>query len=1138
MKRTPSGLRLSASDLSNHLACRHCTGLDIDVASGKLAAPTWNSPDTQILRDIGIAHENDYVQSLVVQGLEVVNLRDIGNDDGVVSATLLAMKRGADVIVQAALGNDRWFGRADILRKVERQSQLGSWSYEVYDCKLSRETKATTILQLSLYSHLLEAAQGLLPDFMYVVVPGEHIKSEKFRVPDYSSYYRLIKARLEQVTEASGNAPSTYPEPTAHCEVCRWNVDCDRRRRADDHLSLVAGISKLQRKQFEQWNARTVSELAVFPLPIRERPKHGSRDGYARVREQARVQVAGRQSANPVYEVLPLSTTHGFALLPEPSPGDMFFDLEGDPFTGLSGIEYLFGVALVDTEAPQYQFSWALSPAEEKGAFEWFIDLAIERWKRYPEMHIYHFTPYEPSAMKRLMGRYATREDQIDSMLRGRLFVDLHTVLRRSIRASVEHYSLKALEKFHQYRRRVPLQHAAEAMRVVRHGLEANRSSQVVDEVRDTIVLYNADDCLSTKSLRDWLEVERLKFIDSGQQIDRPVIPSAIPSAALTDRLARAATLVEGLTRGIPEDPALRSEEQSAQWLLGALLDWHRREFKVDCWDYFRLRELTEDELLDERSALAGLIFVETLDVVRGIPRDRYSYEKQETDVRAGDSLNQGDVEIGEVLSIDKVSRMIDIKKKKKTANLHPAAVFVDKRGPRDGVLADSLLRLATWVEQNGLNAAGPYRAARALLLRQPPCLRDGGSLPPEAGESTVDTAKRVGMLLHESVLPIQGPPGTGKTYTAARMICELVRNGKKVGITATSHKVIRKLLDDVLIAATEYGIENIRSIQKVREIPAQAAPGVTFCTDNQDPLAALSADTPIAAGTAWMWSREDYFEAVDVLFIDEAGQMSLANVLAVAQAAKSVVLLGDPQQLDQPIKGSHPDGAEVSALEHLLAGAKTIPLEKGLFLDQTWRMHPAICTFTSETFYDGRLHSRAGLERQRIIGHPLSGRNLWFVPVEHSGNQNASPEEVNCIASLVASLVQPGVEWIDREGAIRPLHMGDILTMAPYNAQVSDLSTALPGCRIGTVDKFQGQEAPVVIYSLTTSSPEDAPHGMEFLYSLNRLNVATSRAQAIVILVGSPLLLQPECRTPRQIQLANALCRYIELSNVMSSGV
>ena len=1135
MKKSAASIRLSASDLSNHLACRHLTALDLDVATGRQTAPAWNSPDVQILQERGIAHEEAYVEHLKSTGLAVASFRKFSNDETLMTETLLAMQGGVDVIVQAAFGDDDWFGRVDVLRKVDKPSELGDWSYEVYDCKLAHETKAATIFQLSLYSHLVGAAQGLLPEAMYVVPPGETYEPEQYRVLDYAAYYRYVKSRLETVVRANGTGTATYPEPTPHCEICRWQRECDQERRDDDHLSLVAGINKLQRKQLGIWGTTTVAGLAGYPIPILHRPDHGSREGYVRVREQARVQVAGRQLGKPVHEVLQLTEEHGLSLLPEPSPGDIFFDLEGDPFVGLNGREYLFGVALPDG---QYECQWGLTAVQEKDAFIWFVDLVMARWAQYPTMHVYHFAPYEPSTLKRLMGRHGVREDDIDRMLRAKLFIDLHTVVKRSVRASVEQYSLKALEVFHGFVRRIPLDEAGRALRTLQHSLETGRDLQVGDAVKEAIVFYNADDCFSTRSLRDWLERERAQLENAGYVLSRPVVSDGTAAEAISDRQQRSATLAESLTRNIPLEAEQRSPDQAGCWLLANLLDWHRREAKADWWEFFRMKELTDEDLLDERSAISGLAFVARLDVVRKIPTDRYSFDKQETDVRAGNNVCQGGEKIGEVVAIDVVAHTIDIKKTKKTAQIHPAAVFVDKTGPNDAVLADALFRLGSWVDVNGVNAAGPHRAARDLLLRLPPRLVGNGSVLLGEGESTVDAAKRIAALLNESVLPIQGPPGAGKTYAGARMMCELIRQGKKVGITAMSHKVIRNLLDEVVVAAQECGIQGLRCIQKVGEVPDVLMPGITFATDNAEPLAALRAGAQVVAGTAWLWSREDYFESVDVLFVDEAGQMSLANVLAVAQAAKNLVLLGDPQQLDQPQKGSHPDGAEVSALEHLLAGARTIAPDKGLFLERTWRLHPTICDFTSEVFYEGRLHARDGLERQGISGHPwLSGSNLWFLAVEHEGNQNAASEEAEHIVTLTESLLQPGVIWADDKGQSRPLQAADILIVAPYNAQVSDLLSRMPQARIGTVDKFQGQQAPVVMYSLTTSSPEDAPRGMDFLYSLNRLNVATSRAQGMVIIVGSPLLLEPECRSPRQMQLANALCRFVELAQIARKG-
>ena len=272
---------------------------------------------------------------------------------------------------------------------------------------------------------------------------------------------------------------------------------------------------------------------------------------------------------------------------------------------------------------------------------------------------------------------------------------------------------------------------------------------------------------------------------------------------------------------------------------------------------------------------------------------------------------------------------------------------------------------------------------------------------------------------------------------------------------------------------------------------------------------------------------------------MDEAGQFSLANTVAVSPAGRSLVLLGDPQQLDQPLKGSHPPGAERSALAHLLAGAPgeaahaTMPPEHGLFIEKTWRLHPSICSYTSELFYASELHPIEGLERQVI---DPTGSGIRWLPVAHAGNATDSIEEADAIVGIVRDLLDGGATWTSREGIEARLRLEDIVVVAPYNAHVDRIAAALAGAgyegaRVGTVDKFQGQEAPLSIYAMGSSSPEDAPRGMEFLYSLNRLNVATSRARCVALVVASPALVRVACATPRQMQLANALCRLVEVA-------
>lgn len=1132
--KTESGVRLSATDLSNHLACRHLTSLDLSVARGQRGAPDWRAPDLFVIQELGLRHEAAYLDFLRGQGIAVVDLRSIKGEQESLLETRRCMEQAAEVIAQGTLGVGRWFGRPDVLRKVLRPSRFGDWSYEAYDCKLACDTKATTILQLALYSALLGEIQGRGTEFMYVVPPGSSFEAESYRCAEYAAYYRYVKARLEKFCD-DGQGAATYPEPCEHCAVCQWFAECDAQRREDDHLSLVAGVTRLQRNQLDRWDTQTMTKLAAFPIPLRQKPTHGSKEAYERVREQARVQVEGRDQEKPVHELLPVEEAKGFCNLPKPSGLDVFVDLESDPFASGGELQYLFGFVCRDQNGQLvYQSKWSFTPAEEKQAFEWIVDEIMQKWKGDPTMHVYHFGAHEASAFKSLMGRHALREDEIDRMLRAGLFVDLHTIFKQAVRASVEQYSLKALEAFHSFTRNTPLLESRTAMRQIQHWLELGGEGELPETLRATVGGYNEDDCRSTASLREWLESERRRLEERGAKIPRSAIGDGTPSEELDERQRLVASAVGQLVDGIPANAEERSAAQAAQWMLAQLLDWHRRENKATWWEGFRLGDLDDDALLDERAGLSGLRFVKRLGIDRQIPVDRYEFEKQDTEIRSEAELYHRGRKIGSAAAIDPVKRTIDIKKTKKMADFHPSSVYMWDRPFSTEKHANALLRIGQWVRDNSIDGPGSHRAARDLLLRKPPRLSTGDVLA-RPGEQTIETACRVAAALDGSVFAIQGPPGAGKTFTGARMICALIKKGKKIGVTALSHKVIRKLLDEVVSAAEEDKIAGVNCMQRSDEEGATAE--IAIATDNSEPLQALrSGRANVVGGTSWLWTEPQMFEAVDVLFIDEAGQMALADVIAVSQAAKNLVLIGDPQQLERPLKGSHPPGAEKSALQHLLGELKTIPETMGLLLPETWRMHPRICEFTSELFYDGRLGARDFTRHRVIEGHPwLSDAGLWFVPVAHEGNRNSSAEEVEVIAKIVDSLLRPGVVWFRSTGNSRSVELKDILIVAPYNAQVFDLLTRLPeGAQVGTVDKFQGQEAPVVIYSLTTSSPEDAPRGMEFLYSLNRLNVATSRGMSNVVVVGNPRLFEPDCHSPRQMQLANAFCRFLEMATTV----
>jgi uncharacterized protein len=1182
-------LRFSATDLANHLGCGHLSRLELAVAEGRERRPHRNDPIVDLLMERGREHEAGYLKHLRAQKLGVVEIRTAPGADNF-EATLAAMRDGADVIYQAPLGDERWYGRADFLRKVALESALGAWSYEVTDAKLATETRAGTILQLCVYSSLLERLQGRAPQHAHVVAPHHKLSPESYRLDDYAAYYRLVKCRLE--TALRNRDVVTYPEPAQHCDVCNWWSKCNAQRRADDHLCFVAGISRLQinelRMRLDIDTLERLGDLELVP-----KPKRGSREALQRARDQAAIQLKARRSQERQHEVLPLGSEHGFFRLPAPSRGDLFLDLEGDRLALDGGREYLFGIS--DARG-SYTPVWATTPAEEKRAFECVVDRILAAFEGDPAMHVYHFGAYEPTVFKRLSGRYATRENELDVILRAELFIDLHSIVKHSLRASVETYSLKDLEQFYGLKREQDLRVATASRRALEWAIEMREDLGLGASPRTAakpqlelglgaapstgkfaqhiavVERYNRDDCVSAARLRDWLEELRVAAErEWGGELARPELRSGDASDSVAETAEETLHVMTALLEGVPVDAAERSEAEQARWLMAQLLEWHRREEKAAWWEYFRLLELPLEDYEDERSALAGLELVETVGGSPRRPIHRYSFPPQEHDVRRGDDVCVRELSqpVGKIDAVDVAGHTVDIEQSSRHADLRLERMFVRRMvspKPKPSVL----LELGRFIAAHGPDADGLYRAARDLLLRRPPRLVRGsrGLAPPERAspqaptrviafeaarsalerqraaaatphaieiDPEVQEALRLAFELDHGVLPIQGPPGTGKTFTGSHMILELIKAKKRVGVTAVGHETIRNLLRAVCQRAEEQRITDFKCLHKGR--PKDDNPESLHAYDDNDRVAELlrSGSYSLLGGTSWLWANARFRSSVDVLFIDEAGQMSLADVLAVSAGAKSLVLLGDPQQLEQPQQASHPPGAAASALEHLLGGAKTIAPDRGLFLHQTRRLHPDICAFTAEAFYENRLTPVPGLERQAVLAPPdsaaakLGSSGLVYVPVEHDANQSRSLEEVAAIESLVDALTAFGVRYRNAAGEEAPLTHGDLMIVAPYNAQVTALAERLPGVRIGTVDKFQGREAPVVIVSLTTSTPEDAPRGMEFLYSANRLNVATSRAKALCILVGSPRLFEPDCRTPQQMRLANAFCLYRE---------
>lgn len=1178
----------SATDLVGYLACEHLTALERAALVGLVDRPNRADRELDVIRARGFQHEARYLADLRGGGGRIVEIER--NDDEKhgerirrqADETIAAMASGADVVFQATFFDGRWLGYADFLLLVEspeRPSVWGPYHYEVADTKLARHVKAGAVLQVCSYVEQLTRIQGVEPELMKIVLGGSARETAALRVDDYMAYYRAAKRRFTESVLGTDVSPApaaayppeaTYPEPVEHCAVCRWSETCAVRRRADDHLSLVAGISGRQRKALVARELDTVVRLAAAPIPF-DPPFDGtSAASVERVREQARIQVEGRGLPTPIHELLlpgagePIEAERGLATLPAPDPGDLFLDLEGDPYALEDGVDYLFGIMETDG---QFRAFWSFDPdrpsdvtlAGEKRAFEQLMDFITERLERNPAMHVYHYASYEPTALKRLMGRHGTREEQVDRLLRGGALVDLFRAVRQGLRASVESYGLKSIEALYGFTRQEGLRDAGSSIVEFEEWLQLGEGDRPASTILASIETYNRDDVLSTLRLRDWLEGQRVRLAETaGQEVPRPAPRSPDAPEQLREADAHVQEVAARLTDGVPDDPDDRSPEQHGAWLLAQLLSWHRREAKVAFWDFFNRLGMDVAELAADKQALGPLELVGPI----GEPWKpsarakfarqtwRYRYSPQDYDIGPRSDLydpvlyrQQPDAKWSEwkvraeVLAIDDIHSTVDLAWPAGGDPPHPEALVpLNIYGDREQRAA--LLRLGEWVAEHGVDAPGPWRAARDVLLRRPPSLGqilgDSLQLP---GESGLDAATRLVEALDHGALAIQGPPGSGKTYTGARMIVRLVANGRKVGISANSHRVIGNFLHHIEDAAAEAGVQ-IRTVQKITEDDQAVDDArVTITKDNTLTREGIANDAfDVAAGTVWLWAPSKSDGLLDVLFVDEAGQMSLANVLAMSGAARSIVLLGDPQQLDQPLQGSHPPGADRSALAHLLGEHDAMPDDLGLFLEHTWRLHPDITEFTSTAFYEGKLQSRENLGRQFLHGPaPMRGAGVRLLHVEHVGSESESPEEARQVAALVRALIQSGSTWTNKDGEEVALTYQDVLVVAPYNAQVGAIQRELPEGRVGTVDKFQGQEAPVSIYSMTSSSPEDAPRGMSFLYSRNRLNVATSRARCIAVVVAEPALLRVRARTPEQMRLANALCQFTEMATTTS---
>jgi len=1089
----------------------------------------------------GQEHETRYLRTVRERypGLVEILQSELSADH-----TLAALRAGAPVVYQGHLAVDGWQGYPDFLFRCPGDCALGDYHYTPWDTKLARSAKPYFLIQLCAYAEMLHAIQGFLPGEL-VFVMGDNVE-RRFPTRDYFHYYRQLKKSFLEFQ--AGWERDRVPEPGLDRSWGRWAGTAERLLDRSDHLSRVARITRNQVRRLEDNGIGTLSALAGCGP---RRVHRLSETVFERLQLQARLQLASLDCPQPLWELRKPETDEphrGLARLPPPSPGDVFFDMEGFPFAE-GGLEYLFGAVTLGDSAQDdndgdtaiqlvFHDWWAHDEVEERRAFEEFIDWVVARWRRDPTLHIYHYASYEETAVKKLAGKYGTREKEVDELLRHGAFVDLYAVVCQGLVIGTSSYSLKKIERLYRPPREGDVVSASGSVVEYQRWIDTGESrrwqeSPILRSIRD----YNQVDCESTWGLRDWL-LERQRESGIAYQPDAAKEtgpPSQHSEPTEAEQLAiRLLELAQAERAGDPERAPVTE-------LIAWLVEYHRREEKPMWWQMFERHDMSADELYDDLDCLAHLVRTGT--PPRAVNRSQaleYSFDpEQNTKLHAGSRCYvAGNKDLNcEIVSFDDVEGRLELKVGRKVS-LPDRLCLIPNEYMDAGTIKEAIARFARVWESGGI----PSQAIDDLLHRRSPRIahHDGGPLV-RTSDDLVRRACDLAARLDGSTLCIQGPPGTGKTYTAAAIIVDLLRRGKRIGVTANSHKVILNLMSAVVKASGPAGVPG--RLYKVggEEDDQLLANGVVQRIESGAVAGALGDGAVLVGGTAWVFSREDLEGMFDYLFIDEAGQVSLANAVAMGSSARNLVLVGDQMQLGQPMQSTHPGETGLSCLEYVLHGHATVPPETGIFLGSSYRMHPRVCRFISEAVYEGRLGSDPATGRHRVIRDgqsalvPVETGIVW-VPISHEGCRQSSDEECETISGIVRELLRRSV--VGRDGVERAMTSADILLVAPFNLQVRRLRESLgPTARIGSVDKFQGQEAPVVIVSLCSSTLDEAPRGAEFLLSPNRLNVAVSRAEALAIVVGSSELARVRCRSVEEMKLVNLLCHLMQYAEESRPG-
>ena len=1131
MRKTPSGKWiLSPSDLINFLGCQHSIFLEINRSKNHVGSSKEPSGSETLFQEMGSKHEENYLSKLRLEGRSIVEIpkpskkgAPAGKYDEEfarrVALTKQAMSDGADVIYQAALQSRNWAGYADFLIKDSGKSSLGNHHYQVIDTKLSTHAEAKHIVQLIVYGKLLKECQGIEPSTVSLVL-GNNLQ-EPFLVSKFDSYVSRAMARFENFLAEPPKASS--PERCTHCSQCKWKDHCEDQWVNENSLTLVANITKLQIRKLKTKGVATVESLATLKTGKTDEELEIAKPVLQRLVSQASLQEHKRLTGKNKYKLLKQEQGKGFARLPETNSADLFFDMEGDPLYP-GGLEYLFGVAFTQGRKEVFKSIWAHNEEEEALAVANLMDFFLDHLQKNPKAHIYHYNHYEVTALARLTAKHAHREMELRELLRANRFVDLYTVVRESLQTSEPGYSLKNLEVFFPPEcRDGDVATAMDSIVVYNQWRENNNPGLLA-----SIEKYNRIDCESTTKLRNWL------FTIKPSEMEWLVeMPDDQGKSSESDRKENAEYLS---TKALCEKQKDLSTDHCRA--IVDLLEFHRRESDCKWREIISRQSKTTQELLNDLDCLAGLSKLGQPKEGANSSVQTYEFFQQDSKIEEGKTV----VDVSNhkirwlVRSIDYLQKRIDLASTGKQKGPFPEKISIGLgHDVSDKVLRESIYRYA----RDLIDGKFSHPCIDDILCRRKARFQ-------KQIRSSNKSPRPLNLIenLDRSYLIIQGPPGTGKTTTSAEIILNLVAKNKKVGIAANSHKVILNLLHKVAELAERDGVRlsgfKVSSSKNSDQYFDVTLPGgslienVGKLTDKQRQMGNLF------AGTAFFFANAANEQLVDYLFIDEAGQVSLANVVAMGHATKNLILVGDQMQLGQPTQAVHPGESGLSVLAYLLQDENTVGADRGVFLETTHRLHPKICGYISEAFYNSKLRPDPKTEKFRLNFQPripgIEENGVYFAPIPHEDCSQKCEPEALAIQDLYSRLLK--LKFNDGVNPQKPLTKDDILIVTPFNMQVACLEGLLGSdARIGTVDKFQGQEAPVVLISMVSSDSESVPRGYEFLFSPNRLNVAVSRAKCLAVVFACPKLLAAPCSTAKQIELVNHLCKYAERARWVDNG-